>query len=711
MVNLARWGDLRLVVFDDEASWELILGGSLMLRSSPIIKGNALTYIGGSRGVGEDRLGKYVSYNIDGEAQSVRASYVIKAYLDEPVVTSSIVFKVNVDRGVGSEDNVDTASFNAQVFLDRFFGYTPYNWIRPTFIKSGGFTGDVVLGSFGMFIDSKTLSTVVASALEPRAPQLLRLSSGGVGFRAILGLSGSIGRIPEGYTLSSILVYGSSPNEALLRWGRWIRAIYGRSKASIEANLDFINSLQYWTDTGGMYWYRTLPGMNYAQTMVEIKRYMDENHIGVRYYQVDSWWYPKSVEDGGALEYREVPELGMDLASLSKALGPIISLHIRYLSKDSPYAQRYPAKIAKNASCITQPEAFFEDLLRELKAKGVYSIKHDWLTTIRQRCSEVYMTEVGALERYLDSLLNTAKKYGILVELCMPDMYHYFIGAKHDSALMIRTSPDYGAALPKYLLLYYNAYVAQLAIQLGYAPFFDVMVTTDGHAYADLLARSIFYSPIGIGDAIDKDPYWRRGVNVGLLRRFLSPQWVVLRPSEPARLIDEMYINDPYVDPIPLVALTRSGDIAVLALFNVNRDLDEVCYTIDVERLGIGPGRHTALYDTSAGILATGSLKVCVRKAQPHVVLVFNALRPKLIGLTKYAIPPTSIVKISEQYLDSGYRADVELVEPGELAVYSPTKPSSIEVNGRAMPFSFDEALRLVKVTVPEPKFTIFVKP
>ncbi|WP_291998912.1 hypothetical protein [Caldivirga sp.] len=699
MVNLARWGDLRLVAFDDEVSWELILRDALMLKSSPMVKGGGLTYAGGIRSAGEDKLGKYTSYAIDGEAQSVKALYVVKAYLNEPVVISSVLFKVSVERGVGGEDDVDTASFNAQVFLDRFFGYTPYNWVKPIFIKLNESAGGVVLGSFGMFIDSKSLSTVVASALEPRAPQLLKLSASGVGFRAILGLSGTIGRVPEGYVLSSIIVYGNSPNEALFRWGRWIRALYGRSKPSIEANIDYLNSLQYWTDTGGMYWYRTLPGMNYAQTMLEIKRYMGENGIGVKYYQVDSWWYPKNPEDGGALEYHEVPELGSDLESLSRVLGSIISLHIRYLSRTSPYAQRYQSRIVKNATCITQPEGYFNDLVKSLKSKGVYSIKHDWLTTLRQRCSEVYMSEPGALERYLDALFNAAERYGMLIELCMPDLYHYFIGAKHDSALMIRTSPDYGSSTPKHLLLYYNVYNSMLAMQLGYAPFFDVMVTTDHHAYADLLARVLFFSAVGIGDAIDKDPYWRRGVNVNLLRRFLTPQWIVLRPDEPAKLTDEMYINDPYTEPVPLTTLTSVRDITLITLFNVHRDLDQVYYILEPSKLGLP--KNSVLLRINTMTTHEGKVEGYVRKAEPHLILAFNdSSKPRVIGLTKYALMPVSVSKINEEYSGSLYKATLTLVEPGETLVYSPSRPISVKVNGISINYDYDELTKLLLINI-----------
>ncbi|WP_291767787.1 hypothetical protein [Caldivirga sp. UBA161] len=699
MSNIVKWNGLRLVVIPEDVSWELILGDKILIKASSLINDTALAYVNYGLSNGEDLLGKYIIYNITGKANSVNLTLSIKAYLNEPVLIPSIKLDSHLTGVIRGEGDVNTASLNANVFLDRVFGYTPYNWVKPAFIKAGELKDSVALGSFGMFIDSRDMNSVITSALEPRAPQLLKITPGSVGFKAVLGLSGTIKELPGGFTLSSLVVYGNRPNEALYRWGRWIRAIYGRVKTSIEANINYLNSLQYWTDTGGMYWYRTLPGMNYAQTMLEIKRYMDDNGIGVKYYQVDSWWYPKNPEDGGALEYHEVPELGSDLGSLSRVLGPIISLHIRYPSRTSPYAQRYPSRVVKNATCITQPEDYFNDLVKSLKDKGVYSIKHDWLTTLRQRCSEVYMSEVGALERYLDALFNAAEKYSMLIELCMPDLYHYFIGAKHNSALMIRTSPDYGSSTPKHLLLYYNAYDSMLAIQLGYAPFFDVMVTTDHHAYADLLARVLFFSAVGIGDAIDKDPYWRRGVNVNLLRRFLTPEWIVLRPDEPAKLTDEMFINDPYTEPVPLTALTHVRDIMVIALFNVHRDLDQVCYTLEPSKLGLPKG--SVLLRVNTMTTHEGKVEGCVRKAEPHLILAFDdSSKPRIIGLTKYALMPASVSKINEEYSGSLYKATLTLTEPGEALVYSPSKPISVKVNGIPVNYDYNEASKLLLINI-----------
>ncbi|MFP3259268.1 MAG: hypothetical protein RXQ57_07440 [Caldivirga sp.] len=702
---LVKWGRLRLITVPGDSSWELVNGDEAVLRATATVVGNSIEHTGSSMMNGSDGLGRFILISINGSSGGVNVTFTVKVYDNEPVVVPTITFNDDVKGEPDDEGKVKTASLRAQLFLGRVFSYTPYNWIRPVFINS--LEREVTLAPFAMFINPTSKATVIVSALEPRAPQLLKLTPSSLGFNAILGFSGTIGNIPRGTVLSSLIVYGDKPTEALNRWGRFIRGMYGRVRTAIEAYREFIDSLQYWTDTGGMYWYRTLPGMNYMETMMEVKRYMDSNGIGVRYYQVDSWWYPKNPDDGGAIEYREVPELGGDLKKMAEMLGPLVSVHLRYISKASPYVNKYSSVVTSNATCITEPERYFDDVLRVLKDKGVLSVKHDWLTTIRQRCSEVYMTRVGMLERYLDSLLTTAKKYGILVELCMPDSYHYFIGSRHDNALMIRTSSDYGAPLPKHYLLYQNAYNAMLALQLGYSPFFDVMVTKDHHAYADLLARVLFYSVVGIGDAVDKDPYWRRGVNVNLLRMFLSPQWTVLRPDSPAELIDDMYLHDPYTEAIPLIALTSIRGVKAIALFNVNRDLDEVCYTLKSDELNLGPRENTTLLDLRTNTLGLGTLNVCVRKAEPHVIFALRANEPQILGLSRYALPPVSIIKISGERVSSTFRFKVGLVEAGELMAYSPSKPSGISINGKPTAFNYNENSKVLITPINEAEVTL----
>ena len=51
--------------------------------------------------------------------------------------------------------------------------------------------------------------------------------------------------------------------------------------------------LGYWTDNGAYYYYNTVQGMNYENTIVEISEYFKQQNIPVKYINYDSWWYQK----------------------------------------------------------------------------------------------------------------------------------------------------------------------------------------------------------------------------------------------------------------------------------------------------------------------------------------------------------------------------------------------------------------------------------
>ena len=52
------------------------------------------------------------------------------------------------------------------------------------------------------------------------------------------------------------------------------------------------NSLGYWCDNGAFYYYNTLPGINYEDTIIAITRNLS-SRLPIQYINYDSWWYIK----------------------------------------------------------------------------------------------------------------------------------------------------------------------------------------------------------------------------------------------------------------------------------------------------------------------------------------------------------------------------------------------------------------------------------
>ena len=74
--------------------------------------------------------------------------------------------------------------------------------------------------------------------------------------------------------------------------------------AAIATDL-VVSHLGYWTDSGA-YYYADIPfkhnltamaetagpGMNMEDVAVKVKSTLDEQHVPVKYWQWDDWWYP-----------------------------------------------------------------------------------------------------------------------------------------------------------------------------------------------------------------------------------------------------------------------------------------------------------------------------------------------------------------------------------------------------------------------------------
>lgn len=110
------------------------------------------------------------------------------------------------------------------------------------------------------------------------------------------GLMGSISAVPApGLKLEYVVVYGSSFGEAFARWGQVLMNYHGKTRAAEEIVSDYLG---YWTDNGAFYYYRTMDGLNYEDTLLELNRRFVAMGLPVRNVELDSWFYPKDAIHG-----------------------------------------------------------------------------------------------------------------------------------------------------------------------------------------------------------------------------------------------------------------------------------------------------------------------------------------------------------------------------------------------------------------------------
>jgi hypothetical protein len=106
------------------------------------------------------------------------------------------------------------------------------------------------------------------------------------------GIMGNITEIPAGFTMKTILYVGKENgiNAAMSEWGSLLRDVYSKPSLQSARSKDItLQYLGYSTDNGAYYYYNTVPGMNYQQTMLEVKKYADEMKIPYTYLLIDSW--------------------------------------------------------------------------------------------------------------------------------------------------------------------------------------------------------------------------------------------------------------------------------------------------------------------------------------------------------------------------------------------------------------------------------------
>ncbi|MDQ2730933.1 MAG: hypothetical protein M3Y56_04685, partial [Armatimonadota bacterium] len=146
----------------------------------------------------------------------------------------------------------------------------------------------------------------------------------------MVGGEGRLQELPAGASFHSVLLFGKAGVVAtVMDWGRFLQKYNG--KAAWKTPDDpTAHWLGYWTDNGSAYYSHGAGNANYQAVLAAVRAYHAENHIPVRYYQLDSWWYPKGV-DGGTLTWDPNPvTIPNGAAGISRIVGMPVALHNRY---------------------------------------------------------------------------------------------------------------------------------------------------------------------------------------------------------------------------------------------------------------------------------------------------------------------------------------------------------------------------------------------
>lgn len=687
--------DLKLILCQSLPSISIILSNTVFLsdigpyiyrngRSRDKFSFKVLEFI---ENEGSNDLGEFKEWIYLLKEDGQEYTYYVRYYTLKKALIIGLKPKKKIEKtSTGEELSIVFSPLSGILAADRVVAFTPFCWVIPVLSTAkeldDGYYGSVI----EIFNDN---SSLVISSLKPLSNQLVEVSSINSLKHLKLGLEGLVDEIDS--EVEVIVVFDRHPVRAFLKWGEILREIYGK-KVKKDRIMKLIDYISYWTDNGAYYYYRTLPKRDYTETMISVKKYLEDLGLKVSIYEIDSWWYPKG-SDGGAYVYKPVEEISGGLKALSEKLGPLI-VHLRWLSKETEYLGRYRMNIEK-AACPEDGKVF-EEIAKYLRENGVVLAEQDWLTTIRFCCKKTLLAKPHSLDKWLKEHAEAFSKQGIGIIYCMPDMYHYLASLLSDNVLMIRTSDDYGCPLPRGFLIWQNFYLTILARALGLYSHFDVFLTSFeqffrmigderpwprrlGNPYSDILARELAMAPISIGDAIG-------AVSLDILSRVILPNGKVLRPDYPALPVSYNLVHNPISDKVPLIVKTCvKKEYLVLAFFNVCDE--EIYYSFKPYEIDVEDELIFYNWKTGKVVRPAEKIEGNLELNDFDLWIGFKPeSKPVILGSREYFLMPAAL-EFEEH--DAG-EYSIKVSHATELVIYTPTPPSKVEVDEEEVKYSYD---------------------
>lgn len=369
------------------------------------------------------------------------------------------------------------------------------------------------------------------------------------------GLNGELRRLPAGFSQDTILVFGKGINHTWDLWGKSLQALRGIKRPDNEADT-ILKYFGYWTDNGAHYYYNYDLGKGYARTLQSLVEHYRQEHIPIRYLQLDSWWYYKSFTDpdgkigrtkaadlpegewnryGGLLEYKAHPALFSDgLAAFQSSIGLPLVTHNRWIDPASPYHEHY-----KISGVAAVDPKWWSNIAHYLGDSGVETYEQDWLDRI-YKYSPAFSSTVNTAADFLDDMSRACAQGGITMQYCMPYPCYFLQGSEYKNLTTIRTSDDRFCP-PRYNNFLYDS---RLAYSMGIWPWSDVFMSKETN---NMLLATLSAGPVGIGDEIGTE-------DMDNIFKAVRADGVIVKPDVPAVPLDQTYMADARGTESPLVA-------------------------------------------------------------------------------------------------------------------------------------------------------------
>ena len=283
--------------------------------------------------------------------------------------------------------------------------------------------------------------------------------------------------------------------------------------------------------------------------------------IPVKYLQLDSWWYYKSLTGpdgktgktknpklpegewnryGGLMEYPAHPAVFPGgLAEFQREAALPLITHNRWIDPASPYHQKY--QISGYAAI---DPSWWQDVMGYLKSGGVMTYEQDWLSEIYPHSPQLAGT-VNAGDEFLDGMADASAREGMTMQYCMAQPCFFMQGSKYANLTTIRTSDDRLNRDRWHNFLY----ASRLASALGIWPWTDPYFTSET---GNLLLSDLSAGMVGFGDEMGKE-------HPENIFKAVRKDGVIVKPDVPIVPVDSAYIAEADGEHRALVASTYTN--------------------------------------------------------------------------------------------------------------------------------------------------------
>ncbi|XP_046547851.1 uncharacterized protein LOC124257766 [Haliotis rubra] len=419
-----------------------------------------------------------------------------------------------------------------------FMGLMAGQWGPSSFKIDDGIEG----GPLALFDKVKTANTLIISpASRFMSSSIWRQNSSTGGNKVYWGTMGGVEDVPVGVETSIILFCGNQGiNKAMVSWGQILKHWFGRTDQYVKSDFT-INYLGYWTDNGAYYAHlHKMDKKTPQDTVLDIKSYLVQMGVPVRYIQFDLWWYFKA-SDHGVVTWTAEPTVfpnGM-VWLYNKTELPVFGYNT-FWSSNTTYARANGGKydfLIDVPKALPLEEMFWTDLLAGGRIWGLFAYEQDFLSEEFEQIKE-FLTDIDLGRQWLTQMGNGAAKNGLTIQYCMSYPRHMLQSLEIPVVTQARVSHDNRPGTDNWKI----GVTSLFAWAIGVAPFKDNFWTTSvqpGNSYnatepypsLHAVVATLSTGPVGIGDMVG-------GTNKTLIMKSVNADGLILKPSRPATSID-----------------------------------------------------------------------------------------------------------------------------------------------------------------------------